>query len=108
MAQQNETSSASTPIIAEFEDRDQVDRVVEQLTKSGFATDQVSVVARGAGERDGHFQPGAIMLTVRAGAREDEAMRILRGAKPRALTHGLLSVTGDLLEEHEVEETAET
>lgn len=98
--------SASTPILAEFADRDQVDRVVEALAKSGFSTDQFSIVSRGAGEHDGVFQPGAIMLTLRAGDREAEAVRILRAAKPRALRHGLLSVTGDVLEESELEEPA--
>ncbi len=108
MATENERGGASMPIVAEFEARDQVDRVVEQLTKSGFGTDQFSIVARGAGERDGVFQPGAIMLTLRAGAREPEALRILRAAKPRGLSHGLLSVTGDVLEERDIEEPAGT
>ena len=108
MEQREEAPGAVKPIVAEFEQRDQADRTVEALTKSGFDTDQMSIVARGAGEHDGRFQPGVLMLTVRAGRREADALRIIRGAGPKVVRHGLVDVTGDVHEESEAEEPAAT
>lgn len=97
--------SAATAVVAEFDDRDAADKAVDLLTKKGFGTDQLSVVARGAGEHEGVFKPGVLMLTVHPGDREAEAMACLRDAGAHDIRHGIVSATGDVLEESEAEQT---
>lgn len=69
-----------TAVVAEFADRNAAERCVETLTRKGFGTDQISFVARGAETVDGRFVPGALLITVHATGREDEAERVLRDA----------------------------
>ncbi len=98
--------SAATAIVAEFKDRDQADKVVDALTKKGFGTDQISLVARGAGEHDGVFQPGVLMLTVHPAGRDAEVMDLLRALGAHEIRHGIVSATGDVMEESEGGEEA--
>ncbi len=93
--------SAATAIVAEFDDRDDADKAVEALTKKGFGTDQISLVARGAGEYEGVFKPGVLMLTVHAGGKDTEVMELLRKLGARDVRHGIVSATGGVLEESE-------
>ena len=90
--------SAAAAIVAEFQDRDAADKAVEVLTKSGIGTDQISVVARGAGEYDGVFKPGALMITVHAGGRDDLVRKILGEHGAKEVTTGTVTATGDVVE----------
>jgi len=98
--------SAATAVVAEFHDREHADRAVETLTKQGFGTDQISLVARGAGEYDGKFQPGVLMLTVHSGGKDIEVMEQLRRLGAHSVRTGVISATGDVLQSNEAEETA--
>lgn len=95
-----------TAVVARFADRGVADRAVDALTKAGFGTDQISFVARGAETVDGKFVTGALMITVHPGARERDAMRVLRERGAADVRTGTVSATGDVLEESEAEETA--
>lgn len=96
--------STVTAVVAEFQDRDQADKAVEALTRAGFGSEQVSFVARGA-EHDGEkFIPGTLLITVHAEGRDQEAMRVLRDEGASKVTSGLVSATGEVLQEHAAEE----
>lgn len=98
--------STVTAVVAEFQDRDKAEAVVDTLERAGFNADQVSFVARGA-EHDGDkFIPGALLITVHADGRDDDAMRILREAGASTVKCGLVSATGEVLEESEAREEA--
>ena len=91
--------STATAVVAEFSDRDQAEAAVDKLEGSGFAPDQVSFVARGA-EHDGDkFVPGTLLITVHADGRDDDAARILREQGASTVKSGLISATGEVLEE---------
>lgn len=96
--------SAATAVVAEFKDRDDADKAVDALTKKGFGTDQISLVARGAGEYDGVFTPGVLMLTVHAGGKDADVMELLRKVGAHEVRHGIISATGEVLEESEAKE----
>lgn len=90
-----------TAVVAEFGARDKADLAMDELTKAGFSSEQVSFVARGA-EHDGdRFIPGMLLVTVHAEGRNEDAERILRGAGAKKVTSGLVSATGEVLEESE-------
>lgn len=94
--------STVTSVVAEFGDRDKAEVVVDTLEGAGFNADQVSFVARGA-EHDGDkFIPGVLLITVHADGRDDEAMRILKTGGALKVKCGLVSATGEVLEESEV------
>jgi hypothetical protein len=95
--------SAAAAIVAEFGDRDMAEKAVEILTKSGIGTDQISLVSRGAGEYDGVFKPGALMITVHAGGRDALVRKILSEHGAKEVTTGTVSATGDVVEHEEVE-----
>jgi hypothetical protein len=96
--------SAAHAIVAEFADRDTADGAVDTLTKKGFGTDQISLVARGSGVYDGVFQPGVLMLTVHPGDRDvDDVMKMLREAGAHDIRRGVVSATGDVTNETERE-----
>lgn len=96
--------SAATAVVAQFKGREEADTAVEALTKAGFGTDQISLVARGAGEHEGTFVPGVLMLTVHAAGRDADAIRILRERGALDVTTGIVTVTGDVKAESEAEE----
>lgn len=98
--------SAATAVVGEFRERDEADRAVDALTKKGFGTSQISLVARGAGEDEGVFQPGVLMLTVHPEGRDAEVMDLLRKLGAREIRHGIVSATGDVMEESEAREEA--
>lgn len=100
--------SAATACVAEFDDRDAADAAVDALVKKGFGTDQISLVARGAGVYDGAFQPGVLMLTVHCRGNDNEAIEMLRKLGARDVRHGIVSATGDVSESSEAEEAATT
>lgn len=95
--------SAATAVVAEFKERDDADKAVDVLTKRGLKTSQISLVARGAGEYEGRFQPGVLMLTVHPEGRDDEVMRCLRELGAHEIRHGIVTATGDVMEESEAE-----
>ncbi len=95
--------SAAAAIVAEFRDRGQADKAMEVLTASGIKPDQISVVARGAGEYDGVFKPGALMVTVHAGGRDALVRKILSDHGAVEVTTGTISATGDVLASHDSE-----
>jgi hypothetical protein len=98
--------STVTAIVAEFGDRDKAESVVDALEAGGFSSDQVSFVARGA-EHDGDkFIPGVLLITVHADGRNDQAIRILNEGGATKVTSGLVSATGEVLEESQVREEA--
>jgi hypothetical protein len=88
-----------TAVVAEFADRGAAERCVEELTRAGFGTDQISFVARGAETVNGRFVPGALLITVHATGREDRAERVLRGGGARDVKRGSVSAVGDVVEE---------
>lgn len=96
--------SAATAVVAQFKGRDEADAAVDALTKAGFGTDQISLIARGAGEYEGTFTPGVLMLTVHPAGRDEDAIRILRECGARDVTTGIVTVTGDVKAESEAEE----
>ena len=96
--------ASATAVVAEFGDRGMADRAVESLTKAGFSPEQVSFVARGA-EHDGdRFIPGTLLITVHADGRDADAERVLRDSGATKVTCGLVSATGEVLEETAPEE----
>jgi len=96
--------STATVVVAEFSDRDQAEAAVEALEKAGFNAEQVSFVARGA-EHDGErFIPGTLLITVHTDGRDDDAMRVLREQGASTVKSGLISATGEVIEEHTTEE----
>lgn len=95
-----------TAVVAEFQDRDKAESVVDALEAKGFSSDQVSFVARGA-EHDGEkFIPGVLLITVHADGRNDDATRILTEGGATKVTSGLVSATGEVLDENEMREEA--
>lgn len=93
-------------VVAEFGDRDRAEAAVEAIVQSGFRPEQVSFVARGA-EHDGEkFVPGALLVTVHADRRDNDAMRILEEHGATKVTCGVISATGEVIEEREIEEEA--
>lgn len=98
--------SSAGAVVAEFADRSAADRSVDALARAGFGTDQISFVARGAETVDGTFIPGALMITVHPGGRERDAIRILREHGASAVKTGMISATGDVVEESGSEEAA--
>lgn len=96
--------SAAAAIVAEFADRDAADTAVDILTKSGISTDQISIAARGAGEYDGVFKPGALLITVHAGGRDELVRKILRDHGATEVTTGTVTATGDVIEREESQE----
>jgi len=96
--------STVTAVVAEFGDRDKADGAVEALTDAGFGSEQVSFVARGAEHLGEKFIPGMLLVTVHAEGRDDDAMRILREQGASKVTSGLVSATGDVIEEHASDE----
>ena len=89
--------SAAAAIVAEFRDRDKADDAVDVLRKSGIGDDQISLVARGAGEYDGVFKPGALMVTVHAGGRDDLVRRTLSDHGAVEVSSGAVSATGEVV-----------
>jgi hypothetical protein len=98
--------SAANAVVAEFRDRDQADAAVDMLTKKGYSTDQISLVARGAGVYDGVFQPGILMITVHSEGKDDEVSKLLRDAGAHEIRHGAVTATGDVEELEEREEAS--
>lgn len=98
--------SAATAVVAEFKERDDADSAVDALTKKGFGTNQISLVARGAGEHEGVFQPGVLMLTVHSDGRDAEVMDLLRTLGAHEIRHGIVSATGDVMAESQAREEA--
>lgn len=100
--------SSAAAIVAEFPDRGAADPAVEKLARAGFSDDQVSVVAHGAGEVDGRFRPGGLMVTVHPGGRDELVTRILRDAGASDVRTGAVSAVGEVTEigEEEREEAA--
>lgn len=94
-----------TAVVAEFGERDKADDAMDRLERSGFDSEQVSFVARGAEHDAGRFIPGSLLVTVHADGRNEDAERILRGAGATKVTSGLVSATGEVLEEGERAET---
>jgi hypothetical protein len=91
--------STTTAVVAEFVERGKADDAVEALGKEGFRPEQVSFVARGA-EHDGErFIPGALLVTVHPDGRMDDAERVLRQAGAANIRSGLVSATGEVIEE---------
>ena len=88
-----------TAVVAEFADRGAAERCVEALTRSGFGTDQISFVARGAETVNGRFVPGTLLITVHATGREGAAERILRDGGAREIKRGSVSAVGEVVEE---------
>ena len=71
--------SEHVAVVAMFSDRGAAEEAVDGLLASGFADDQISLVARGAGaDESGKFLPGGLMVTVSAKGREVDAERVLR------------------------------
>lgn len=98
--------STAAAVVAEFGDRDKAESAVDALEGAGFSSEQVSFVARGA-EHDGEkFIPGTLLITVHPDGRADDAERILRDGGATNVKSGLVSATGEVLEEH-VEEREE-
>ena len=92
--------STASAVVAEFQDRGQADTAVDSLAKAGFKPEQVSFVARGA-EHDGdRFIPGALLITVHPDGRDADAERILRAGGALKVSTGLISATGEVIEEH--------
>lgn len=99
--------ATATAVVAEFGDRDQAESAVEALEASGFSTEQVSLVARGA-EHDGEkFIPGMLLITVHADGRDADATRILQERGAGKVTAGLISATGEVLDERDLAEERE-
>lgn len=98
--------STAIAVVAEFAQRDQADNAVEAIIEQGFASHQVSFVARGA-EHDGDkFIPGALLVTVHAEGRHKDAMRVLLAHGATKVKCGVISATGEVIEERELEEEA--
>jgi hypothetical protein len=95
--------SAGAAVVAEFQDRAKADKAVDALAKAGFATDQISFVARGAEHEGDKFIPGVLMITVHPDGRADAASRVLREQGAAKVTSGMVSATGEVLEEGERE-----
>lgn len=93
-------------VVAEFAQRDQADNAVEAIVKAGFGAHQVSFVARGADHDGEKFIPGALLVTVHADGRDRDAMRILREHGATSVKCGVISATGEVIEEREPEEEA--
>jgi hypothetical protein len=98
--------STVTAIVAEFGDRDKAESVVDALEAAGFSPDQVSFVARGAEHEGDKFIPGVLLITVHADGRDNDATRILKEGGATKVTSGLVSATGEVLDESEVREEA--
>lgn len=93
--------STATAVVAEFGERDQAEKAVDALERSGFDPDQVSFVARGAEHEGETFVPGMLLITVHASGRDADAIRILREQGASAVKSGLISATGEVIEERE-------
>jgi hypothetical protein len=98
--------STVTAVVAEFGDRNQAEAAVDALEEAGFDSNKVSFVARGAETVDGKFVPGVLLITVHAEGRDADAERILRSGGATKVTCGLVSATGEVLEESEMREEA--
>jgi len=94
-------------VVAEFAQRDQADDAVEAIVEAGFGTHQVSFVARGAAHDGDKFIPGALLVTVHADGRDRDAMRILQEHGATKVKCGVISATGEVIEERELEEERE-
>jgi hypothetical protein len=88
-----------TAVVAEFTDRRRAEEAVDRLTATGFGTDQISFIARGAETVEGRFVPGTLMITVHASGRDEEATQVLREAGASTVKCGTITATGDILEE---------
>lgn len=93
-------------VVAEFGQREQADSAVEAITEAGFRPEQVSFVARGAEYEGDKFIPGALLVTVHADGRDRDAMRILQENGATKVKCGVISATGEVIEERELEEEA--
>jgi hypothetical protein len=92
--------SEHVAIVAMFGDRDTAERAVDALLAAGFTDDQISLVARGAGnDETGKFVPGGLMVTVSAKGREQDAERILRDHEAREVSTNRIGATGKVGEE---------
>ena len=92
--------SEHVAVVAMFSDRDTAEAAVDALLERGFTDDQISLVARGAATDDaGKFIPGGMMVTVRAGPRQEEAERVLREHEARDVTTNRIGATGKVGEE---------
>lgn len=98
--------STVTAVVAEFADRPKAEAAEDALVAAGFSPEQVSFVARGAENEGGKFIPGKLLITVHAEGRDKDAERILRDGGATKVTCGLVSATGEVLEE-QVEEREE-
>ena len=99
-AQEVQVPSEHVAVVAMFTDRDEAESAVDALKERGFADDQISLVARGAGTDDsGAFVPGGLMVTVSAKGREAEAERVLRDRSAREVTTDRIGATGKVGEE---------
>jgi hypothetical protein len=89
--------SEHVAIVAMFNDRDAAEAAIDALLSAHFADDQISLVARGAGNDDsGKFVPGGLMVTVLATGREGEAERVLRDHEAREVTTNRVGATGEV------------
>ena len=92
--------SEHVAVVAMFSDRGAAEDAVDGLLASGFADDQISLVARGAGsDESGKFIPGGLMVTVSAKGREADAERVLRDHDAREVTTNRIGATGKVGEE---------
>lgn len=97
------TPEEVTAVVAEFDERPESERAIEELLKAGFRNEQVIFVARGAEHVEGKFVPGMLLVTVHGEERNDEAIRILRKMGALKIKTGKISATGEVIEESEQE-----
>jgi hypothetical protein len=100
-------TATPTAVVAEFHDRDQAESAVAALERSGSSPEEVSLVARGAEHEGDKFIPGTLLITVHAHGREDAVVRILREKGASKVTSGLISATGEVMEERDLVEERE-
>jgi hypothetical protein len=87
-------------VVGTFDERASAEAAVEALLAAGFVDDQISLVAKGGeGTPAGTFEPGALMVTVRAARREADAERILREHEAREVKVGQVEATGAVVDE---------